>query len=375
MDAIQRKHDWSFLAALTVVLSVATSTMGGCGRATGSSDSADKAALKQAAAAAKGVRVEEVEGEANAVRLEHDFGILRPPAPVQHRFAITNSGAGVWSVQKIVNTCGCTAVDLSSPTIAPHKTESITIAYRPGTRSHDDRKNIAVLFSGANAPTVILSIKAKVREPMTVLPQELAFLQLGKGQSREVSFEIQNYSDRVWAGVAVRPTVGWLSVSSAEVHLPATEGLPRQVWRVTVRADATELAAREHRTAIVAQAAGQADVRQEIPVYATVASPVDAIPGQFFFGSMRVRDKQARTITLRFSQDSIPTTVDSVVLEHNVGKALRLAWLQTAGDSWRLAATLNAEPDLELAGRQVTIRFSHPVMPSLAIPVQGMIEK
>ena len=172
--------------------------------------------------------------EQSAQVVEHDFGIVAPKAKLAHRFGISNEGSIAWTLRKIVNACSCTAASVSASSIAPGQTEHVEVEYRAGDTTADSRQRVVILFEEPDAPVVMLVVKARVREAMSSFPAELAFRQLGRGQVRDANLEIQNFSDCAWRSLSVEPSVDWLAVSCMPVTGIAGEGLPRQVWRVTV---------------------------------------------------------------------------------------------------------------------------------------------
>lgn len=310
----------------------------------------------------------------NGLTLEHDFGVLKPEVQVEHCFAIKNNTAGRWTVRKIINTCACTATDLSAPAIEAREQESVTVTYRAGRESSDDTRKVVVLFEEREAPPLFLVIRAKIREAMTVTPSRVAYRQLGKGLLGVAGVEVQNFGDVDWQGILVEPSEAWLSARAVAIKNLAKDARPRQSWRVTVRADSTGLSPGEHRGVIVVKPVGTAGVTRDIPVCATITSAMTAIPGQLFFGKVTVGDAVTQRITVGFAPEAIPSSPNDVLLEHNIGDQLRVYWSKSEGEFWELVAELTPKHVGEMPGAKLTVRFADVTMPRVEVPIYAVVD-
>ena len=316
----------------------------------------------------------DVEISDNDVVLEHDFGLVMPEEQREHRFAIHNSTTRKWTLREVINVCACTATDLSAPGIAAGATEEVTVTYQTGSGSRGERRRVVLLFEEPGAPRVFLVIRAKIREPMTLSPPNVQFLDLGKGLARERLFEVQNFGESDWDSVVVEPTVSWLRTTVNEITFEAGEDLPRQIWRISVTADAADLSHGEHdaRIAVEARAAASRLVREE-PVHVRVTSAVNAVPSQFFFGQVRVGQPVKQTIKIRFTHDAVPASATEIVFEHNLGKQLGQEWLDSEGDQWELCARLTPRRDMDLSDAKIIMGFADPEMPTVDLPIYGVV--
>ena len=211
--------------------------------------------------------------------LEHDFGLMASNASRRHTFVVENNSGSAWTVRKIVKTCNCVVTRLSAPTIQPGKTEHLTVLYVAPGESNDYVTKAILVFRENNVRPVVCAVRAKVREAMTVVPRELSFRHLARGGSRQVSFEIHNFGDHDWNTVSVEVSSDWLTAAWVPIAVTERSDPPRQVWRVTMTANARGLGPGEYDATIVARANDEAGIQQEIPVRASVTSPVNADPG------------------------------------------------------------------------------------------------
>ena len=315
-------------------------------------------------------------GEGNkTLSLGHDFGILKPEEQVEHRFVIENETDMQWTFRKVIKSCACTVTDLSAPAIEPGKEETATVTYTAGGVTQNDQRRIVVLFEEAQAPRVVLHVRARVRESMTRVPPKLELLDLGKGKSSQTNLEVQNFSDHDWKSISLQPSADWLAASSTPLDFDRDgEQWPRQIWRITVTADASTMGVGAHHGHIEVTAEGPEKLFHRIPVHASVISTVIAIPEQIFFGKVTTGESTSRSVTLRFSPDAVPESQEQIRLQHSLGDQLQLEWSRTEGQSWELSAAFTPDGSRQVSGQKVTISFSDPELPSLMIPIYAFVE-
>lgn len=367
------RYERALCCVLALVFTAGISWLGGCNSGESDGSLADNlshgSAEKSGNAASNG-------GRENSLVFEHDFGILAPKEQVEHRFVIKNDTSTKWTFKKVINTCSCTVSHLSAPLIEPGKEESVTVTYKAGGVTQDDKRRVGVLFQEAEAPRVMLVVLARVREFMTCVPPELEFIDLGKGKASQTNFEVRNFSDRDWNSISLQPSVDWLAASSIPLGIDtiATEEGLRQVWRITVTADASIMSTGDQQGYIEVTAEGTEKLASKVPVHGLVVSPVVAIPQQFFFGNVTLGESISRSITLRFCPDAVPESQERISLQHSLAEQLQLEWLRTEGRSWELNATFTPDTSRQVSGQKVTISFSDPDLPSLMLPVYASVE-
>jgi len=312
----------------------------------------------------------------NTITLNHDFGVLLQPVEdaVEHEFEITNNTDVAWTLQRIVNTCSCTVSDMTSTTIQPGSTEKILLVYKPiGDGAFDDFRRSLVIFEEEEAPTFILGVGARVRDPMTVRPRSLAWTRVGTNQTRRDNFEIQNYSHENWENLKISSKPQWLDIELKSVSPPVADPAMRQLWLVDTAADATKLTPGEHRGEIALLATGESgeSITQTLPVVLQITSAVSAIPAQFFFGNVIPNETATRSIRIMFAPDSIPADKSEIQFEHDLGDSLKFEWLNTEGNTWEVQASLNISevPDDPV----VFLAFSDETLLRIRLPIFVMM--
>lgn len=312
----------------------------------------------------------------NTLTLTHDFGVLVHPVEneVTHEFEIKNFSSEAWNVKKILNTCSCSVADITSPTIAPGATEKVMIAYKPiGEGCFDDSRKSLVLFNEESAPKVLILISSQVREPMTVLPQSLAWTRVGENQTKKGSFEVQNFSSKEWTSLEITDQPAWLTAELTKIDLPGDELQMRQLWSVNVIAETEGLRSGRRRGEIKLLAkTPKEEITKVVPVTLQITSAVSAIPGQLFFGTVNLNEPATKTIKVAFAPGAAPKNKDEIQFTHEFGDALQFTWLHTDGEIWELQATILLEKADVPEGAVVEMSFADPKLPKIALPVYVM---
>jgi hypothetical protein len=208
---------------------------------------------------------------------------------------------------------------------------------------------------------------------MTREPEELVFREVGAGQSATDSLEVCNYSEALWQSLSVTCASNWLTAQSVLVTQKRATEQPRQIWQVFVRADTTHLRPGRHETTLRLSANGGISLTDTCRVHLVVASPVQAIPGQFLFGSSLPGTTISKTVLVRFAPHSVPRRPDDVQVTHDLGKCLSLGWAETSGRYWKLVGVFTAPATQRLVDGKVTVRFPDSRLPDLIVPVKALI--
>jgi hypothetical protein len=311
--------------------------------------------------------------------LQHDFGLLRPGQKVAYRFPIANPTEKRWTFAGFKTSCTCTITGASAEAIDAGKTESVEVVYVAPGKSADVRQWVGVRFAEPDAPFIRLEIRANVREPVTAQPAELRFARVGKGQPLEAALEIYNYSEAAFSGITLRPTQPWLTVHSLQAVEPsATDQAlrPRQAWRAVVRMATGGLPTGSNTAALDVQADDGAGPGKSVPVELCVASPVDAIPAQFFFGRVAPGKPVTHRVAFHFTPGAAPPDPKDAVLSHDLGPGLTLNWAKVHSERWDLVATFTAPPEKkgQTVEGLVKVTFRGGRLPECQLPVLLRVE-
>lgn len=96
----------------------------------------------------------------------HDFGAIDADAKVSYRWPLWNDGDAPLEVLNTFPSCGCTASLIETEAIPPHASGSLLITFDAAGQHGDVRKSITVVTSDPVKPRTILTILARVRDPV-----------------------------------------------------------------------------------------------------------------------------------------------------------------------------------------------------------------
>ncbi len=308
-----------------------------------------------------------------ALALEHDFGLVRPGEILRHQFTVRNSSSGTWTIREVLRTCACAVTRVSAESIPPGGAEQFDVQYRMPSRSTDKSQTVTVHFREPDAPVVSLTARARVRQPMTLPQDDLVINGVARGHVIERNFEVFNYSDADWERLVVEPLDDWITAEALLVPGKAAEEGLCQVWRVLIHADTTDLPSGEHQTRATVRVPGSELPEQTMAIHVTVMSPVSAVPQQLFYGAVSAGGSRTAKLGLHFAPDAIPQDRDSVVVAHDLGQELSLAWARSTGRFWQLVAELTPSAGNHFVEGTVTVEFTDGALPTIRIPVRAMV--
>jgi hypothetical protein len=102
-----------------------------------------------------------------------EFGTRDSSETVEHSFELKNTGTSDLTITAIRPACGCTATELTRPTIPPGETAKISTKLTLVGRSGEARKTIAVESNDPANPTIVLAMEGKIATEFEVIPPTL----------------------------------------------------------------------------------------------------------------------------------------------------------------------------------------------------------
>ncbi len=308
-----------------------------------------------------------------SVRIQkHDFGLARPSELLKHSFRIRNDRSQPWTFKLIHSSCACTVTRPDRPEVAPGAEVEVELVYRTEAKNTDARHRVGLEFTEASAPFIWLEVAARVREPLSVFPAEVNFPRLGRGKTAEQFFEVHNYGERAVRLSPIQSSVPWLSASFISVPTNAGPDQPRQVWRVTIKADTQQVSSSGRHE-------GQLDIQTDdpslggkaIPVHLHVTALAEAVPAQMFFGGVVVGKPAVHKVLLRFALNAEPSEAAEITLRHDLGERLQLACQRTSPGNWELVGTLTLAEDQAGAfvEGKIGVDFKNSELTPLQLPV------
>ena len=147
---------------------------------------------------------------------------MRPAARQVHTFTLANPTAATWTFERFHTTCGCTVADISAQVVPPGGSAEVSLRYKPPTEPADDRRSVDVAFKESDAPRFRLTVAAKVRHPLTVLPTRVRLARLPYGKPHVERVTVEDYSGESLPAPKLVSNRDWLTVGTPE-PLPANE--------------------------------------------------------------------------------------------------------------------------------------------------------
>jgi hypothetical protein len=267
--------------------------------------------------------------------LEHNFGVVRPGTDHRHGFLLRNETNLPWTFKAFHTSCSCTLVEPASPAIAPGTEETLILLYRAPGQVVDHERHVEVEFEEPGAPTVGLTVRARVRQPMTLIPDRLDLTLATGSRASEGNLEVQNFSGADWPGLDVCSPTPWLRAEAVPIPAasPPAPDAPRQRWRVVVRARPEGLMPARH-TGSVAIEAAAGSLSRDLPVALDVTAPVVAIPDRLFLGTLAAGEAASRSMLLKFASAAVAPDPSCVRIEHDLGDSAVLECRPREGAFW-----------------------------------------
>lgn len=308
--------------------------------------------------------------------LSHDFGLVRAGQSVEHTFVVTNPSKKDWTVARIVNSCRCTfAKDLPS-VIKAGSSADVRVVYDANGDARDDSTTVRFAFKEASSPTFTLQVTANVRPPLTIVPSSLR-LSVHPGGRRQGQFEVQNFSESVWDGISIQPSLNWITaeILPLPAPAPAENSLLKQRWRVALNVAPSDSLLTSVQ-ANVAVSVRETSTTQYVPLRIEVRTAVVVIPSEVFLGRISPTEEVTKHTVIHYRDGAdIPSDVSLVTVEHDLGDELHVDWSQHEGDRWQLESTYLPVSSRGFIEGKITIRFGESDLSTLSIPVRGIVEE
>jgi hypothetical protein len=94
--------------------------------------------------------------------MKHDFGKVKKESTNTHVFSFTNTGKEPLIIKSATGSCGCTVPEYPKEPIAPGKSSTIKVEYKPGQQSGFQSKTVRVVANTEPSEETVLTISAEV---------------------------------------------------------------------------------------------------------------------------------------------------------------------------------------------------------------------
>jgi hypothetical protein len=313
------------------------------------------------------------QGVFSAIRHEFNFGVIRPNSSLVHDFSVVNKSKNSWNIDGIKSSCSCTVPDINSKLVEPGGTLKLKVKYKSGNKAGDEARQVVVRLEGEGTP-LVFSLRAQVRDPLTVLPASLEIVSAIGSPVTSARLNLYNYSEVDWKSVAVETGCEWLA-SEFSAPEKSARSAARQVSKVDLTMSVSDFDVGAYSAVVCISCTGvDGEIHsQAVPLSLVVTSHLRPSPRSFFFGRFDSNLSAETSVVIFFPEGLCPAKSTDFIIGHNLGKGLDFKLRRKSGLSWEVTAELPAGSQKGLINGEATVRVnsSGSAVP-LKIPIIGM---
>jgi|CXWL01.1.fsa_nt_gi hypothetical protein len=311
------------------------------------------------------------------VETTFDAGLAIKGDVIKHTFEVRNEGNKALSIIEVQPACGCTVVDFDK-TVPPGGTGKIHVSVDTANFGGPTVKSVGVLTDDPAAAQTLLNVKCEIRPHLRMNPGYVRYITVQgekPGDVPQYIWAVDRFAD--FAITNVESPFDFLTVSFREANaeeraeqLVKDDTIAGRLWRVdTVLATDASVGALTDYVRITTNHPQQKVIT--IPISGFVRPTIAATPSVLDLGQRSVSETYRVAIFLRnFATEDIKVTSAKVDV---AGVTVELAPI-AEGRSYNLI--VNVTPAIakgRLAGN-ITLTTDSPKVPSLVVPLQGLIE-
>ena len=291
----------------------------------------------------------------------YDFGEALGGSEIKHTFRLKNIGQKSLKIERVEQSCACTATLVSKDEIPPGQFGIVEAVLKVPSENRQVEESINVYTNDPVQNRVTLILKGSAFVPITTFPSRLL---LGSIQSKTPITKSLTVHQKGETRI--------LGVRTDSDHLKATvvSAKADQITKVEVALlESAPVGPFSHNLLVGYQYEGK-EATHEVMVFGEVLGAFTVSPKRFFFGL--VEDKQAVSKTISISSlNDQPFKIASV--ESNSAYVTTKVASQGAGVGYQLTATVQPEaPAGELSG-EILVKTNNIVQPVIRVPFSGII--
>lgn len=285
---------------------------------------------------------------------------------VSHTFTFTNTGNAELKISRVRSTCGCTASNLSSDTIAPGESGEIRASFNTQRYRGKKSQPIYVYSNDPANPTIQLLLETTVKTVAAFSPPDIQFGNVAYGKSEvrtaeivfdaepapvlEVSAQPDFFSARIVEAAEGKGEAGEKRPVRIEVTISPEAPIGRQSGTLTARIDHPKMSNLTGR------------------VFAAVEGTLQYSPRMVFFSQQDQKLGTVKTISLT-NQAEEPVTIREV----KSGIPQFEAALKTirAGKEFAVEVRLRPEAEPGRLSGELTIETDVPGQEKILIPLRA----
>lgn len=292
---------------------------------------AERSAKRQQAIEAEGEETTQECGKLTVDKTEHDFGQIEPRERCNTEFMLKNEGPGPIVIKKrIGRSCGCTVPTLDKYELGPGESTPLKVVYNSSSHPGTSRKRITVKTEEPCPQTMVLTIKAEVREVITYEPKTWQF-EFRQSEKNTQPLVLESTQDKAFRILEVNSTNGVVSVEYDSEQAATKHTLP-----ITVNQDKL----RQTRMGTVTVKVDDPAVRQ-ITARFTAVMPFVAQPSSLFFRDMESGASRTDSLLIKSNYDE-PFEVTNIEVEKDLATVDKQ---EATEEGHKITVTLTAPDD------------------------------
>ncbi len=205
-----------------------------------------------------------------------DFGEVEEGTPVEHEFAISNDGSAPLLITDVNPDCGCTAAVAESPTILPGEETVINVSFDTIGFYGEKNKTIRLHTTDPKKPTVLLTLKGKIRREVEVIPPRFYFGSIQKGTQNKMQGKVSLRSESKTKIIDIISRSEHVEIERGEIEKGAGEK-----FTIVLKDD---VPAGVFRDRIVVKTNNKKQPVINVPVFAQIQGDLVLIPADVSFG-------------------------------------------------------------------------------------------
>ena len=291
----------------------------------------------------------------------YDFGEALGGSEIRHTFRLKNIGQKPLKIEKVEESCACTATIVSKDEIPPGEFGFIEAVLKVPSENRQVEESINVYTNNPVQNTIPLILKGTAFVPITTFP---ACLPLGSIHPRTpITKSLTVHQKGATRILGVRTDSGHLKTA-----IVSTKTNP--ITRVEVTLLESAPPGTFSYNLLVNYRHNGKETTHEVPVFGEVLGVFAVSPKRFFFGLMRNKLVVSKTVSISSINDQ-PFKITSV--ESNSAYVTTISTPQGDRSGYQLTATIQPEaPAGEVSG-EILVKTDSIIQPVIRVPFSGII--
>lgn len=294
----------------------------------------------------------------------YDFGTVAQGTKVVHEFQITNKGNADLVIERLAASCGCTATQVSAPTIKPGASEKVRVTFDTSGFMGEKTKSVLITSNDTSNPEVTVFLKGKVLSSFTLEPARVDFGEIFPSspldsRRKEVTFSVAEGTDLKITKIT--------SLSKYLVASPVVSSTNKATVSIEILPTVPQ---GEFRDRVIFELDGGRRASVNVPVNASVKGDLRLNPGTASFGVLQGDAPVERRVQFE-NKGSSPIAIQSITTSNSAISASmievqpgRLGVLVVKVDPRRVSGDLKGTVDLTT---------NHPTESLLSLNVSGVL--